>query len=196
LWSRFAADIEFEVLGGAVVRLFIAVNFSDEVKNALLKAQAELRRCAEIGNFSHQENLHLTLVFLGEIAPAKVSGIKSIMDAARMEVFSLVIEGMGRFRGSTGDIWWAGVKVSEELIRLQRQLTDGLLGAGFDVDTRPYKPHLTLAREVVLREGAYRDALQKGLPKVAVPVTKISLMKSERIQGKLTYTEIFYTAME
>jgi len=48
------------------MRLFIAINFPDEIKATIAKIRDGLKEKAFRGNFSSDENLHLTLVFLGE----------------------------------------------------------------------------------------------------------------------------------
>lgn len=48
------------------MRLFIAINFNEDVIEDLVRLQAEFKRCRVAGNFTKPENLHLTLVFIGE----------------------------------------------------------------------------------------------------------------------------------
>ena len=52
------------------MRLFIAINFDEETKQSIIAVQRRLREWGR-GNFSHPENLHLTLAFLGETAPER-----------------------------------------------------------------------------------------------------------------------------
>jgi len=165
------------------MRLFIAVNFDDEVKARLLQCQESLRQVSAGGNFTRPENLHLTLVFLGETSPGRVREIHRTMGTASVGPFSLQFEGMGKF----GDTWWGGIRQSAALTGLYDHLTQGLKSAGFPVESRPFKPHLTLAREVILRPGA----LPKKQEPFTAQVPAVHLMKSERINGKLTYTSIY-----
>jgi 2'-5' RNA ligase len=62
---------------------------------------------------------------------------------------------------------------------------------GFNIEIREFKPHLTLGREIVVDDGFDREMFLKNIPKIDVKINKISLMKSEKINGKLTYTEIY-----
>ena len=48
------------------MRLFVAINLSENIKNALLKAQSDLKNQGFYGNFTRRENMHLTLAFIGE----------------------------------------------------------------------------------------------------------------------------------
>jgi 2'-5' RNA ligase len=66
------------------------------------------------------------------------------------------------------------------------QLSESLRGRGFSLENRDYKPHITLGREVILKQPPEFDHAP-----LSMTVTRISLMKSERIQSRLVYTEIF-----
>jgi 2'-5' RNA ligase len=70
------------------------------------------------------------------------------------------------------------------MIVLQRELTEKLIAAGFTLDKRKYSPHITLGREIVT------EAKPWSIEPLDETVSLIDLMKSERIQGKLTYTAI------
>lgn len=175
------------------MRLFIAVNFSNEMKDRLETVIATLKPHAERGNFTGRANLHLTLVFLGEIADDRP--IRQVMDSVQAEPFSLNFHEFGRFRRDGGDILWLGASRSDALLSVYRQLTAALAKTGFVPEKREYTPHLTLGREVVLRGvpdgrigSLFPEIRKEGLK---ADVGRISLMKSERIAGKLTYTEIY-----
>ena len=62
------------------MRLFIAINFNNETRSRLLALCDELRANSRGGNFTSMENLHLTLVFIGEVSPKKVDKIKAILE--------------------------------------------------------------------------------------------------------------------
>jgi 2'-5' RNA ligase len=170
------------------MRLFIAINFNAATKSRLLALRDELRGCSTRGNFSLPENLHLTLAFLGECDAKQTAAVKAAMDAVRFEPFDLAIERVGRFKRDGGDVFWAGVREDKPLLDLQRDLTDTLIAAGFSLDRRRYSPHITLGREVLA------DWSPQRIEVFGEPVFRIDLMKSERMQGKLTYTAIHSAA--
>ncbi len=173
------------------MRLFIAINLTSEIKDYLMSAIQELKKEASKGNFTHRENLHLTLVFLGELSADKTGVIKSAMSRIHWEPFRLSLSGFGKFKRNSGDIHWAGVDKSDALLKIQKQLTAELEKAGFALENREYAPHLTLGREVRLTNPS--GNLYESLPaaKQEMTVSRISLMKSERIDGKLVYSEIY-----
>lgn len=173
------------------MRLFIAINLNDEIKDYLEAAIRELSRKAAVGNFTRRENLHLTLVFLGEVGTDRLGAVKSAMNRVKGEPFRLSFSGFGKFNRRGGDIHWAGVDKSEALFTIQKQLAAELEKAGFSLEDREYSPHLTLGREVRLTEPpeTVYGSLLSVKPEMAV--SRISLMKSERINGKLVYIEIY-----
>ncbi|MDR1603353.1 MAG: RNA 2',3'-cyclic phosphodiesterase [Gracilibacteraceae bacterium] len=164
------------------MRLFIAINFNDETRSRLLALRDELRGKSLSGNFTAPENLHLTLVFIGEVNPKKVDKIKAIMDTVTFAPFTATVERLGTF--SRGTLWWAGLRDGNPLKDLQREIEHKLALCGFEMDGRKYSPHITLGREVVT------DAKPWNIKPFSEMVTTIELMKSERISGKLTYTAI------
>jgi 2'-5' RNA ligase len=167
------------------MRLFIAINFNDETRARLLALRDKLRSRSKRGNFSLPENLHLTLAFLGECDAKQTASVKNVMTAVNFAPFDVMINQVGLFKRGGTDIWWAGAAASEPLINLQRDLTNRLTDAGFTLDKRRYSPHITLGREVET------DTTPWAIEPFGETVTGIDLMKSERINGKLTYTAIY-----
>lgn len=166
------------------MRLFIAVHFSDEIRRNLLDAISSLRAQATSANFTRPENLHLTLAFIGETS--NTAAVRRVMDAVAAEPLSLTVGGSGRF----GDLWWAGVDKNPSLQKLADGLRDGLCGAGFDIDRRAFQPHVTLARRLVSDVP-----VRLSVPRAAMTVSRVSLMSSERVNGRLVYTEIYGRAL-
>lgn len=168
---------------GDKMRLFIAVNFNDEIINELLCAQSSLREVSCGGNFSRRENLHLTLAFIGETDRA--DDIKKIIDESVGAPFDLEISGGGRF----GDLYWAGISKNPPLAALAHRLQNNLRDAGFDIEVREWRPHITLVRRFVpLNSLQYPRILVKPC---RMKVCSVRLMKSEKVGGKLVYTAIY-----
>jgi len=170
------------------MRLFIAILLSEELLDSLDGTAQALRRLAFRGNYTKRENMHLTLSFLGEVSPDDLHKVISAVDSLQGTPFSLQIGTAGRFRREDGDIWWVGVRENEDLRRLQHQLTDALRLRGLLPEERSFSPHLTIGREVVLSGGGQIPLLPVGAARMTV--SKISLMRSERISGRLVYSEL------
>jgi 2'-5' RNA ligase len=195
------------------MRLFIAINFNTETRTKLFALRDELRGKSESGNFSAPENLHLTLAFIGEVSPKKVDAIKSIMDTVTFVPFAATVARLGTFsssrevarlrgkrsndgadelfavgeneRAKSVATWWAGLREDKPFMDLQREIEHKLALCGFEMDGRKYNPHVTLGREVVT--GIKPQTIEP----FGETVNAIELMKSERIDGKLTYTAIY-----
>lgn len=180
------------------MRLFIAILFHKEVKDYLKSIMKELKESSLRGNFVDYNNLHLTLVFLGELeSDQKVrQAMELAVNKAGVNEFPISINGLGNFKRREGDILWAGVEHNQDLYHIQKCLTKELLAQGLEVEDREYKPHLTLARKTVMKEGFDMKAPGMELPGVKQKVEKISLMKSERENGKLVYTEVYGVKLE
>lgn len=167
-----------------MMRLFIAVNFSAATKEKLLTLRDELRTRSTRGNFSLPENLHLTLVFLGECSPQQTAAAKAVLDAAPVAPFTLTIDRVGCFRRQGGDIWWAGACENKTLTALQQDVAERLTVLGFSLDNRNFSPHITLGR------GVLTECKPWPIEAFGEVVAGIELMKSERMGGKLVYTPI------
>jgi len=167
------------------MRLFIAVNLTEPTRRALSELQGELKQSAIRGSFTPPQNLHLTLAFLGECGEAQAEAAKEAMMELDHGSFSIEIDRLGRFRWDDGDIWWAGVRENACLRGLQADLTDQLSVRGFTLEVRAYTPHITLARRVT------GDMEEKTVSPFGETVTKIHLMKSEHIGGRLSYTPVW-----
>ena len=160
------------------MRLFVAILPSPAVRDALLAAQETLRPQGRDA-FTRPENLHLTLAFLGEAesaAPAQAA----LEAACTGGAVSLTVGGLGHFV----DIWWAGVRENARLEALALGVQDALRQAGYPVERRPWRPHITLVRRWQGPEP------HLTVPDTAMQAERVSLMRSERVEGKLVYTEV------
>lgn len=180
------------------MRLFIAILFEENVKSSLYKAMEGLHKVVKSGSFTAQENLHLTVNFIGETK--RLEEVKKAMHQAintiKPEKFRLTIRDLGKFKRREGDIYWLGVEREDTLWRLQKELVKELKEAGFfDIDDMEYTPHLTIGRRIVLANSLLPENIEMGMLPLQMEVAKISLMESERINGKLVYTEIYQVGL-
>ena len=167
------------------MRLFIAVQFPDQIRKILTETMTDLRKQGVSGNFSRVENLHLTLAFLGEVkSPERAC---RAMDQVAGEPFRLTLGGSGSF----GDLYWAGLEESPELTDYVKRLRKKLREEEVWFDPKAFKPHIT-----IVRKAKHEGKVQIRHRKASFPVTKISLMKSERKDGEIVYTEIYAVSLK
>lgn len=165
------------------MRLFVSVNFDAETVDFLYDKVKKLRREAVSISYSPRENLHLTLAFIGETD--RVEAAKRALDKISSCKFDFFLSGLGKFPTPDGDIYWVGGEKTEKLTSLAVCVRKNLTDAGFSIDRKKFSPHVTLGRRVIcIAPPTF------SVPKRSVSVSKISLMKSERVDGRMKYTEI------
>lgn len=93
------------------------------------------------------ENLHLTLSFIGDVSFDQLPVIKDTLEQVEFSSFDLDIKGTGYFgTKKTPKVLWVGIPENKELQKLQRLVVDKLRQAGFEMKSRKYIPHITVAR--------------------------------------------------
>lgn len=168
------------------MRLFLAVHFDEQTKPSILEVQNRLRQLGH-GNFSQPENFHLTLAFLGEVPAARVAAVHRAMDNTFVRPMTLTFDRVGCFHRDGGDIWWIGLRENKDLLSLQKELSGNLAAQGFLLESRRFSPHITLARQIHLTEQPDPNWLLGQ--SFSSQADAISLMLSQRVNGKLVYTE-------
>ena len=174
------------------MRLFIGIMPEPDTQKALYQTACSLKGCIRKGSITRLENLHITLVFLGEVSPQRIPCTHQAMQAAAQQTapFSLAIEGLGQFPNGRGSILWAGVQASTPLLSLQARLFQALADQGFDLDKRTYRPHVTLGRDVQFI-SSFSELKEAVVPSpLHTHVSRISLFHSTRVDGVLRYIEI------
>lgn len=161
------------------MRLFIAIQLSDEIKKTLVACMHDLKKQGVEGNYVPAQNLHLTLAFIGEYDdPAKV---RKVIGSVPLPQIRLSISGKGNF----GNLLWAGVKGNQKLKTYVKELRAALKEAQIPFDDDKFIPHITLIRKTVAKKP-----YELHLSKAEMTVEKVSLMKSEMKNGKVVYREI------
>ena len=160
------------------MRLFIAILLSDGMKDALSDAQNGMFDRGVRGNFTPEENLHLTLAFIGEYPDAQ--RVLDALSAMSFTPFELRLEGLGCF----GDLWWAGLTESAALAAVARRVRRALAEGGIPFDKKRFSPHITLLRKASGQMPGLR------LRPASMTVRAVSLMRSERGRSGMIYTEL------
>ena len=172
------------------MRLFIAVAFPDEIRDALARGTDRIRDGCARGSFSRSDNYHLTLCFLGETPPERLGAIVEAMETVAVTPMELTVGHMGRFSSRSGDVLFRAVEAGDELFALQRSLAEALTERGFHLEKRRYVPHLTVARRAQLCEGVTLRSLSDRLTPVRFTARSITLFRSELRPGGPLYTPL------
>ncbi|MBF8981922.1 RNA 2',3'-cyclic phosphodiesterase [Lutibacter sp. B2] len=171
------------------MRVFIAIEFEEKIKNYLSNQQQIIKENSIKGNFTRKENFHLTLQFIGEVKREEIHILKEVIDKARSNTngFQLFLKNIGRFERGKKSIVWVGITKNDELEELYYDLENLLEAQGYPKEDRPFKPHITLGRQVIFKEGFEEIQKKSSIEPERIIVNKISLMESTRIDGKLKY---------
>lgn len=176
------------------MRLFIAIELDKEMKEYIQALQEAVKWYSSSGNFSRPENFHLTLRFIGEVGEDQKNRIIKAIDqtADKSKPFAVNLSRLGHFPRNNKKIIWLGIQQTDnQLSNLVSALEEALLTQGYPKEQRKFNAHVTLARETVIQENFH--VLQQKIqvdPKV-IPIEKISLMESIRVNGKLIYRPIY-----
>jgi 2'-5' RNA ligase len=133
-----------------VRRLFLALDLPEALIGDLVRLQRGMRAGRRVA----PENLHLTLVFLGEVDDLRAEALAEAMEAERLEGGEVTIRGTGHFGGDRPRLVYAGVEPTPALSRLEARLTRLAREAGIEVEARRFVPHVTLVRLRGHREEA------------------------------------------
>ena len=181
------------------MRLFAAVDLDDGAREAVRDLQDKLRpRFGREIRWNGVEQLHLTLVFLGEV-PDEKGSLATRAIGARFEqpAFDASFGGLGVFppHGAPRVLWVGVERGGDELVALQQATAARLAGAGFAFEAREFRPHLTLARWRESRPSDRRRALDAAAPLAArtptvVRVDHVTLYQSRLSSRGATYASL------
>ena len=166
------------------VRSFVAVLLPDRVRAGLAAVSAELRGQTRGLVWVRADNLHLTLRFLGRIEPMMLEQVREAVAVAAAGVppFTVSLGGLGGFpSGRAPRVLWASVAAgSEALGTLYATLEAALIARGMPGESRPFHPHVTLARARDPRSaGELASVLGLGPSFGEVRVGALHLMRSD-----------------
>ena len=145
------------------------------------------------------QNLHLTLQFLGDTEEKRVSQIKGILDniLPPHHAEQLTLTGVGAFPNpSSPRIIWIGFDKNDYLMKMQQLLTHSLETAGFEVDRKRYRPHLTLGR---VRENSvfpsnalqHLESITGKMNFASSPLDRVTLYESILRPGGPVYSAVY-----
>ncbi len=184
-----------------LVRSFIAIELPDELRAGLARLQAQLKLGEPTPiKWVDPFSIHLTLKFLGNIAADRISEITRAMEEATQGIapFHLEVKGLGVFPNPRRvQVVWVGISGEiDRLGQLQHHIESNLAPLGFSAESRPFTPHLTLAR---LRDRASPGERQGFGQLIAstrfeavytIKVNSLNLMRSQLTRGGAIYSRL------
>ncbi|MHA1321883.1 MAG: RNA 2',3'-cyclic phosphodiesterase [Candidatus Helarchaeota archaeon] len=129
-----------------------------EIKDSkILKAIKEFQEVLKTINgrikFVELENIHFTLKFLGNVDPALIEPIHSIMNEIPFSSFSMTLQGVGAFPKSRPRVIWVGISGGSENCQIiAKSLNEKLSNMGFKAEKRKFMPHITIGRVKIVKD--------------------------------------------
>ena len=161
------------------MRLFAAIELSEEMKKAAVSVMHELKKKGIKGNYTPVQNLHITLCFIGEVSDSKA--VEEALSNVSFKPFKFAFTDTGSF----GDILYIGTRGGQGISRLAADIRKAFDEAGIDYDRKKFNPHITIVRKASANPGKI------NIPAAEMMVKKVSLFRSDRVKEKMVYTEIF-----
>ncbi len=124
-------------------RLFVALRPPESIRDRLI----DTMQGVPDARWQDDDQLHLTLRFIGEVDGAQAEDVALALTGLRAEPVTARIAGVGRFGfGEAATTLWAGVAPKAPLAALHAKVDRALVQAGLEPERRAYVPHVTLAR--------------------------------------------------
>ena len=133
------------------------------------------------GRVMRRNTLHMTLAFVGDIEAGRIAWLMAIGERVVPQRFEMVIDGVGGWPRQKL-VWAAPSHTEPPLAQCVADLHEQLAAAGFLVDTRTFKPHLTLLRNV----GDVPETF--AVPPITWSVTDLVLVESRRAADGANYS--------
>jgi 2'-5' RNA ligase len=183
-----------------MARLFVAVDLSDEARQAVADEQQRIAGAFDAETkpslkWVRPEQAHLTIVFLGHVDDERV---RTVVDAVGRDVnlapFEMTLGGVGVFpsRGAPRVLWIGVGDGAAELTVLQRELAARVAALGIPLEQRPFHAHLTLARWRESRAADRSRALAAARPGT---IARVRIDSATLYQSRLSPTGAAYTAL-
>jgi 2'-5' RNA ligase len=128
------------------MRLFVGIGLPTPVAEALAESAVKLIAPANAAHirWTPPANMHVTLSFLGKVHPARREVIEQTLAKIQARGLRVELSGVGVFE--CAGVLFANVKLSAALLALAEQVVTAMETTGFARESRPYSPHVTLAR--------------------------------------------------
>jgi RNA 2',3'-cyclic 3'-phosphodiesterase len=180
------------------MRLFIALDIPAEVRAALTNYMERARALAPEARWARVEGLHVTLKFIGHVDDSMAEKIKAALSAIKAAQFEVKFAWVGFFPNpNAGRVFWAGVDGGDHLPRLASTIDAALEKLGFERETKPYHPHLTLARTSSRPLRELKPLLSDPPPQFGTMTAReFFLYQSQPQKGGSKYTKLERFALE
>ena len=184
------------------LRAFLASEVPTTFQDAIQAATTGLRKNLgdDLIRWVPVHNVHLTLIFLGDISSSSLDLIKQMMtvEAAHVHAFEIQIEGLGSYPNARRPrVLWIGLNAPVTLTYLQHALEAASARLGYAPEDREFSPHLTIGRVRQSVSAADQQKIRDALENTKVGnlgtvcVNGVHLFKSDLQPTGSLYTKLF-----
>ena len=182
------------------MRLFIAIDLPASWRELLAKPQQSIGWLGHGVKWVDPKATHLTLKFLGEVAPNLLDSVKDSAARAceQFPDFTMRMKGTGVFPDAKRPrVYWAGIDAPETLIELQKEIERQMEELGFEREARGFSPHLTLARikDPMGKQRMTEALLDYKLESEPVTVSQTVLLRSHLSEDGARYEPLAHFSL-
>jgi len=128
-------------------RLFVAVEIPGKIKEKILELQKNFEQHLNDVSWVKPENMHLTLIFLGEADYNHIPDIIAGLEELKENAFEVSLADIGGFPNlNRPHALWVGVKENPAINYLHKKISKSLSELNFNLDDRKFFPHITFGR--------------------------------------------------
>jgi RNA 2',3'-cyclic 3'-phosphodiesterase len=129
------------------MRLFIALDIDDPIRERISRFVDEVRNLSLDARWVKLESLHVTLKFIGERPDDAVEQIKQELKDVSATTTEIKFRGYGFFpTPKSARVFWIGMESGPQLAQLAAAIDERMASLGIKKEDRAFSPHLTLAR--------------------------------------------------
>ncbi|GGH15241.1 RNA 2',3'-cyclic phosphodiesterase [Paenibacillus segetis] len=162
------------------VRVFVAVPIPKPIAEELEHWRNANRDKLPFRKWTHPQDYHITLQFLGETSLHKLEAICTSLREIKANPFTLSINGGGFFgQAKSPRVLWSAVSGDIRSLRsLHLSVIQATSGLGFIPEERPYNPHITLARKATDSDSTIVEVMSSAPAGLAWEVDHFTLMRT------------------
>ena len=178
------------------LRAFLCVDLPAQAKESISSLDKQFHSKLR---FVSEDNMHVTLLFLGDIGQKELVATRSAMDKLDHGAFNFSIKGIGAFASSRPRVVFAKIdEGAEEFKDVYNQLSAGLKAAGIRTDARSFVPHVTIARVKTIDDKKELTKFVKYNENTAFGnwvCSEIKLKRSVLTQSGPVYSELYVRSL-
>jgi len=175
-------------------RTFIALESNKELKALMETLIEKLKKIGFKSNWTKNENVHLTMIFLGNISMQQIAKIsyKAGERIFGFPTFTFKVDKLGYFTDNgIPKVLWLNVSGGETLNGLYSEFKKSVIQSDIEISSEAFVPHITVGR--VKKHPDYWDHLIKEITfePIDVPVNSVGLYSSQLKKTGPVYTKLY-----